>query len=183
MPEGPSPIAAIAYVAQAVSRAAKRNIPHRAMEKVRRPEKTLIRLVFRERLVRHDGEGVFDTGKRLQLLDDEMADVHFGREIALHQEIVLAGNRVDLGDFLDVLDRFLGDFIGFAEIALHHHEDRLHGACLQPRAILAGRARNAGRWSPKPTTRRSSSGQRSSRRTGSGSTLPSGSMVMGLGPP
>src|SRR5215472_17003013 len=98
------------------------------------------------------------------MLDDEMADIHVVRQITFHQQVVLPGHREHFGDLGNRFDRFLGDLIGFAEVALHIDEDRLHrppsrGA--QPRA--ARRARNAGMWSPKPTTRGPSSELRRSR--------------------
>src|ERR1700732_2590683 len=58
-----------------------------------------------------------------------MADIPLGRQIALTQQIVLAGNGIDFRHFLDRLDRFLGDLVGLAEVAFHHHENRLHRGC------------------------------------------------------
>src|SRR6266403_1195706 len=60
--------------------------------------------------------------------------------------------------------QLLGDDIGLAELAFDHDEDRLHASRSplavsrrrQPPANLTGRARKAGRWSPNPSTRRSS---------------------------
>src|SRR5579883_1585590 len=75
------------------------------------------RLVFGKGLVGHEGEGVLDAGQRLQLLDDEMADIHINRQVALHQQVVLAGEGIDLRHLLDRLDRLLGDLVGPAEIA------------------------------------------------------------------
>src|SRR5258707_5996509 len=124
----------------------------------------LIGFIVRERLVGDDREGVFHARQDLQLLGDEAADIGIFGEIALHQEIVLARGRIDFGDLLDNLDRFVGDDIGLAELAFDHDEDRLHASRSplavsrprQPPANLTGRARKAGRWSPNPTTRRSS---------------------------
>src|SRR6185312_11230799 len=70
-------------------------------------------------------EGVLHVPQRLDLAGDEVADVGLLVEIALHQQVVLARGRVDLRHALD-RERFLGDLVGLAELALHHHENRLH---------------------------------------------------------
>src|SRR5690348_6162075 len=70
-------------------------------------------------------EGVLHVPQRLDLAGDEVADVGLLVEIALHQQVVLARGRVDLRHALD-RQRFLGDLVGLAELALHHHENRLH---------------------------------------------------------
>src|SRR6185437_6515080 len=70
-------------------------------------------------------EGVLHVTQRLDLAGDEVADVGLLIEIALHQQVVLTRGRVDLRHALD-RQRFLGDLVGLAELALHHHENRLH---------------------------------------------------------
>jgi hypothetical protein len=52
--------------------------------------------VLTEGLERDQGEGVLHAGKGLDFAGDEMTDVGFFVEIALHEEVVLAGGRVDL---------------------------------------------------------------------------------------
>src|SRR6185312_2278055 len=70
-------------------------------------------------------EGVLHVPQRLDLAGDEVADVGLLVEIALHQQVVLARGRVDLRHALD-RQRLLGDLVSLAELALHHHENRLH---------------------------------------------------------
>ncbi len=73
-----------------------------------------------------DRKGVFDAGQELELAGDETADIGVVVEIALHQQIVLARDRMHLGDLLDVLHRGVGDLVGLAQLALHHDKDGLH---------------------------------------------------------
>src|SRR5215831_1812979 len=73
------------------------------------------------------GKGVLHAGQRLDLAGDEMADVGLVVEIALHQEVVLAGGRIDLGDLLDAAS-IVGHVVGPTELAFQHDEDRLHGS-------------------------------------------------------
>jgi hypothetical protein len=60
-----------------------------------------------------------------------MADVLVVGQVALHHQVVLAGDRINLRDLLDALHGLVGDLIGLAELALHHDEDRLHGGPLR----------------------------------------------------
>src|SRR5688500_18787155 len=83
------------------------------------------------------------------------ADIHLVVEVELHDEVVLAGDRVDLGDLLDLLHGRIRHVVGPAELALHHHEDGLH----QPASASAfafasgtGRSRKLGTWPPKAST-------------------------------
>src|SRR4051794_1262446 len=63
-----------------------------------------------------------------------MADVGLVVEIALHQEVVLAGGRIDLRYLLDAA-RIVSHVISLPELALHHDEDRLHGPLPRGRTL------------------------------------------------
>src|SRR5690606_14660412 len=73
------------------------------------------------------GEGVLHPRKGLDGVGHEVTDVHSVGKIALHQQIVLARDRIDFRHLLDREHRLVGDLVGLAEIALHLNEDRLHG--------------------------------------------------------
>src|SRR6185436_10548315 len=84
------------------------------------------RYTLAERLEGDEGEGVLHAGQRLDVAGDEVADVGLVVEVALHQQVVLAGGRIDLRHLLDAA-RIVGDLVGLAELAFHHDENGLHG--------------------------------------------------------
>src|SRR5690606_16086594 len=108
-----------------------------------------------ERLERDQGEGVLDPVQGLHATGDEAADVRLVVQIELHQQVVLAGDRVYLGDLLDVLHGGIGDLVGPAALAFDHDEDRLHQSSFSlgsSSALGIGRRMNSGTWSPMPIT-------------------------------
>ncbi len=54
-----------------------------------------------------------------------MADVGAGVDIEFHQQVVVAGGRVDLGSDLGFGER-IGHLVGFAELAFDLHEEGGH---------------------------------------------------------
>jgi hypothetical protein len=74
---------------------------------------------------------------RLDLAGDEMADVGLFVEIALHEEVLLAGGRIDLRYLFDAAS-IVGHVIGLAELAFHHDEDGLHDPLLSRGPLLRG---------------------------------------------
>src|SRR5918994_994650 len=108
-----------------------------------------------ERLERDQGERVLDAVQGLHATGDEPPDVGLVIEIDLHQQVVLAGDRVDFRYLFDVLDRGVGDLVGAAALAFDHDEDRLHQSSLSlgsSSTFGTGRRMNSGTWSPMPTT-------------------------------
>src|SRR5512139_1829296 len=68
-----------------------------------------------------------------------MTDVGFFVEVAFHEEVVLAGGRIDLRHLIDAAS-IVGHVIGLAELAFHHDEDGLHDPLLFQGTTLARRA-------------------------------------------
>src|SRR5438045_5271361 len=82
--------------------------------------------IRRECLEGDDCKGVLDTGQGLHLLGHEMADIGAVGQVALHQEVLLSGGRIDLGDLLDIGNRGIGHATSLAELAFDHDEYGLH---------------------------------------------------------
>ena len=78
-----------------------------------------------ERLEGDDGVRVLDAGDGLHLFVDEMADVGAAVDVELHQQVIVAGGRVDLGSDLGFGKR-VGHPLGFAELAFDLHEEGGH---------------------------------------------------------
>src|ERR1700680_4669993 len=90
----------------------------------------MLALAGAERLEGNDGVGVLDAGNDLHLLVDEMADISVVVDVELHQEVVIARGRIDLGGDLG-LGKRVGDGIGLAEPALDLDEEGNHRCRLQ----------------------------------------------------
>src|SRR6185437_3219391 len=58
---------------------------------------------------------------------DEMADIGAVRQVALHDQIVLTGDRIDLRYPFDLEHGRVGHLIGLPALAFDHDKDRLHG--------------------------------------------------------
>ena len=64
-------------------------------------------------------------GMRLHLLVDEVADVGFVVDVEFHQQVVVAGGRIDLGGDLGLGQR-VGHLVGLAELAFDLDEEGGH---------------------------------------------------------
>src|SRR3546814_19278198 len=73
---------------------------------------------LRKSLEADEGEGVFDARQGLDLLVDEVTDVGPVFQIALDEQVVLTGGRVNFRDLLDVLHQLVCNPIGVAEVAI-----------------------------------------------------------------
>ena len=83
-----------------------------------------------KRLEGDDGVGVLDAGDALHLLVDEMPDVGSAIDVEFHQQVVVAGGRVDLGGDLG-FGQLVGHLIGLAELAFDLDEEGGHRDRLQ----------------------------------------------------
>src|SRR6266478_6431861 len=90
-----------------------------------------------KRLERDDRPGVQNARNGLDLLVDKMADVGAVLDIELHQQVEVAGGRIDFGRDLRIRQR-IGHRVGFAEVALDLNKKRGHAFLLAVR----GCARN-----------------------------------------
>ena len=61
---------------------------------------------------------------------DKPADIHLGWQVAFDQQVVLAGDRIDLAHLLDRAQRIGCHVIGGAGGAFDHDEDGPHGESL-----------------------------------------------------
>jgi hypothetical protein len=78
-----------------------------------------------ERLERDDRPGVLDARDRLHFLVNEMPDVGALLDVEFHQQVEVAGGRIDFGCDLGIGER-IGHRIGFAEVAFDLDEKRDH---------------------------------------------------------
>src|SRR4051794_3591629 len=85
------------------------------------------RLELPERLEHDDRAGVLNTGNHLHLFVDEVTDVGRILNVELHQEVEVAGGRIDLRSDLGIRER-VRYLVGFAEMAFDLHEKRNHPA-------------------------------------------------------
>src|SRR5258705_12584005 len=85
-----------------------------------------------KRLERDDRPGVQNARNGLDLLVDEMADVGAVLDIELHQQVEVAGGRINFGCDLGIGQR-VGNRIGFAEVAFDLNKKRNHAFLLGPR--------------------------------------------------
>ncbi len=74
--------------------------------------------------------GIADAVDAVHLLVDEVADVGAGLDVEFHQQVEIAGGRIDLGGDLS-FGKFVGDLIGLAEFAFDLDEERGHCRSLQ----------------------------------------------------
>src|SRR5260221_7116383 len=111
----------------------------------RRPTVFSVVMILAEGLEGDQGEGVLHAGQRLDLAGDEVADVGRIGEVAFHQEVILAGGRIDLRHLFDG-DRIVRNLVGPAELAFHLYEDCLHGRRAPAATSLANGARQESRY-------------------------------------
>ena len=78
-----------------------------------------------KRLEGDDGARVGDPGNGLHLLGDEMADIGRGIDVEFHQQIEVAGGRIDFRGDLGVRE-LIGDLVGLAELTFDLHEKGDH---------------------------------------------------------
>src|SRR5665213_39920 len=74
-----------------------------------------------------DGMRVPDAIHALHLFIDEVSDIGAGIDVEFHQQIVVAGGRVDFGGDLG-FGQFVGYLIGFAELAFDLDKEGCHRA-------------------------------------------------------
>src|SRR5262249_7245743 len=84
-----------------------------------------LRPVDSERLEGDDRAGVLDAGNGLHLLVYEVTDVGPVLDVEFHQQVEVAGGRIDLGGDLGVREA-VGHLVGFAELAFDLDEGRDH---------------------------------------------------------
>src|SRR5262249_1316638 len=78
-----------------------------------------------ERLEGDDGACVLDARDGLHLLIDEMADVGLVLDVEFHQQVEVAGGRIDLGSELGIRE-LVRHVVGLAELALDLDEEGDH---------------------------------------------------------
>src|SRR6266446_912670 len=78
-----------------------------------------------ERLECDDGARVLDARDGLHLLVDEMADVGLVLDVEFHQQVEIAGGRIDLGSELGIRE-LVRHFVGLAELAFDLDEEGNH---------------------------------------------------------
>jgi hypothetical protein len=71
--------------------------------------------------------GVLDPGNHLDLFVHEVPDIGGVVDVELHQQVVIARGRIDLGGDLCFGER-VGDLIGLAELAFDLDEEGGHGS-------------------------------------------------------
>src|SRR5271169_5415462 len=72
-----------------------------------------------------DGPGIGDPGNRLHLLSDEMTNVDVAFNVELGENVVMAGDRINLRGDLGLGQR-AGDLVGAAQRAFDLDEKGLH---------------------------------------------------------
>ena len=79
-----------------------------------------------EDFVGNQRKAVSHTIEGLDMMGDEPTDILVIIEVDLHQEVVLSGDGVHLGDRIHLLNRCIGDIVGLAKFAFNHNEQGLH---------------------------------------------------------
>src|SRR4030095_5419517 len=84
-----------------------------------------------KRLESDDGARVLDSGDALHLLIHEVTDVRAAVDVEFHQQIVIAGGRIDLGCNFR-LGQGVGHLVGLSELAFDLNEKGGHNSTPQP---------------------------------------------------
>src|SRR5262245_33992901 len=113
-----------------------------------------------ERLEGDDRAGVLNARDGLHLLVDEMADVGLVLDVELHQEVEVAGGRIDFRSELRVRE-LVRHLVGLAEVAFDLHEEGDHSRL----RVARGRRRQSSKYGCARQEPRPSRGRITSART------------------
>src|ERR1700689_962434 len=78
-----------------------------------------------ESLESDDGARVLDAGNRLYFFGHEVADIHALLHIKFHQQVEIAGSRVNFRGYFGVSEP-IGHLVGLAEMTFNLNEKRNH---------------------------------------------------------